>query len=161
MVLSRLMVHAQQVEDIRLRKKNREAKKAGSLERSSSKSNLDVHDKPKFKRSFSNQVPSNFTKNLNDRGSNPKPQKGRNVDPLKETPTCGKCGKKNMRECLVGTNSFYGCGKGCHTVKDLTIVRIQCKENNQAQSSGFNSEDKKWNRFYALKARLNKRTLLT
>ena len=83
--LSRLIVHAQQVEDSRLRKSNREANKAKSFEVSSSKSRLDVQDKPKFKKRFLNQVPSNFSKNRNDRGSNPKPQEGRNVDPPKET----------------------------------------------------------------------------
>ena len=78
------MIHIQQVEDSHLRKRNRESKKAKSFEGSSSKSRLDVQDKLKFKKMFSNQVPSNFSKNRNDRGSNPKPQEGRNVDPPKE-----------------------------------------------------------------------------
>ena len=86
MDLSRLMVHAQ-VEDSRLRKKNREAKKARSSESSSSKSRLDVQDKSKFKKRFSNQFPSNFLNNCNDIVSNPKSQKGRNVDLPSERPT--------------------------------------------------------------------------
>ncbi|XP_069146972.1 uncharacterized protein [Solanum lycopersicum] len=52
MNLSRLMVHAQQVEKSRLRKRNREVKKAKSFESGSSKSKLDVQDKPKFKKRF-------------------------------------------------------------------------------------------------------------
>ena len=84
MDLARLMVHAQQFEESRLTKRNMEAKEAKSFEGSSSKSRLDVQDKLKFKKMFSNQVPSNFSKNRNDRGSNPKPQEGRNVDPPKE-----------------------------------------------------------------------------
>ena len=80
MDLSRLMVHSQQVEDSRLRKKNREANKERSFESSSPKSRLDVQDKPKFKIRLSNQVPYNFSKNRNNGDSNPKPQKGRNID---------------------------------------------------------------------------------
>ena len=45
---------------------------------------FDVQDKPKFKKRFPNQVLSNFSKNRNNRYSNPKPQKGRNYDPPKE-----------------------------------------------------------------------------
>ncbi|XP_015086946.1 uncharacterized protein LOC107030056 [Solanum pennellii] len=55
MDISRLMVHALQVEDSCLRKKNRETKKARSLEISSSKSRLDVQDKPNSKKKFSNK----------------------------------------------------------------------------------------------------------
>ena len=46
------MVQDQQVEDSHLRKNNKEAKKARSFVNSSSKSRLDVQDKPKFKKRF-------------------------------------------------------------------------------------------------------------
>ena len=72
MDLSMLMIHAQQVEEIRLRKRNWESKKSKSFESCSSKSRLDVQDKTNFKKRFSNQVLSNFSKNHNDRGSNTK-----------------------------------------------------------------------------------------
>ena len=94
-----------------------------------SKERLDIQDKPKFNKRFSNQVTSNFSKNRIDRDSNPKPQRGRNIDPPKERPTCGKCSKKHMGEYLVGTNSFYGCGKGVHMVKDCPYLRSQGKGN--------------------------------
>ena len=68
----------------RLRKKNREAKKAKSFESGSYNSRFDVQYKTKFKKRFPNQVLSNFSKNRNNRYSNPKPQKGRNFDPPKE-----------------------------------------------------------------------------
>ena len=64
------MVNAQHVQKCRLRKKNMEAKKESSFESSSFKNMLDVQDKRNFKKRFSNQVPSNFSKNCNDRGSN-------------------------------------------------------------------------------------------
>ena len=52
--LSRLMIHDQQVEESCLRKSNREAKKARYFERCSSKSRLDIQQKPKFKKKFPN-----------------------------------------------------------------------------------------------------------
>ena len=57
MDLSRLMVHAKKVEESHLRKRNREGKKARSFKSGSSKSRLDIQDKPKFKKRFSNQFP--------------------------------------------------------------------------------------------------------
>ena len=116
----------------------------------SSKSRLDVQDKPKSKKWFSNQVPVDFSKIRNDRGSKPKPQKGRNVDPPTERPTCGK---KHVGECLIGTNNCYGYGKGGHMVKDCPNVRSHGKGNGQTQPSGPSSEAPKRNHFYALKAR--------
>ncbi|XP_015078348.1 uncharacterized protein LOC107022176 [Solanum pennellii] len=132
MDLSRLKVHAQQVEDSHLRKKNTETKKATSFKSSYLKSRLDVKDKPKIKKKFLNQVSWIFYKNCNDRGSNPKTQRGRNVEPLKETPTCVKCGKKHVGVCLVRTNSFNGFGKGMHMVKDCPNMRSQRMGNGQA-----------------------------
>ena len=105
MDLARLMVHAQQFEESRLTKRNMEAKEAKSFEGSSSKSRLDVQDKPLFKKRFSNQVSSNLSKNHNDRGSSTNPQEGRNGDPPKERPTYGVCGKKHGDESLVGTSN--------------------------------------------------------
>ena len=98
MDLSGLIVHAQKVEKSHLWKSNREDKWAKSLESGSSKSGLDMKDKPMFNKRFSNQVSSSFSKNHNDRGTSPKPQDGRNVDPPQERPACGKCCKKNRGE---------------------------------------------------------------
>ena len=83
--------------------------------------------------------------------SNPKPQTGRNVDPLRERPTCGKCGKKHVGKCLVVTNSCDGCGKGGHMVKYCPNVRSEGKGNEQTLRSGPNSEAPKRNHFYAFK----------
>ena len=52
MDLSSLIVHAQQVEESRIGNMNREAKGAKLFESGSSKSKLDVQDKPKFKKRF-------------------------------------------------------------------------------------------------------------
>ena len=64
------MFDAQQVEESRLRRKNREAKQARSYDDGSSKGSLDIQDKPRFKKSFYNQVPY---KAHDDKISNPKP----------------------------------------------------------------------------------------
>lgn len=45
---------------------------------------IDVHEKTKFKKRFSNNLPFNFIHNSNERGSNRKQQRVRNVDPPKE-----------------------------------------------------------------------------
>ena len=50
MNISLPMVHAQEVEETRLRRKNREAKKARSYEGGYSKGRLDNKDKPRFKK---------------------------------------------------------------------------------------------------------------
>ncbi|XP_015077507.1 uncharacterized protein LOC107021372 [Solanum pennellii] len=49
MDISRLTVHSKHVQESRLRKRYKEARKARSFESSSFKSRLDVQDKPKFK----------------------------------------------------------------------------------------------------------------
>ena len=92
------------------------------------------------RRCFPNQVPSNLSKTRNERVSNPKPQKGINVDPPKERPTCSKCCKKHVGEYVIATNSCYRCGKSDHMVKDCPNVRNQGKGNSQVQPSGPNSE---------------------
>ena len=101
MNVSRLMVHAQQVEYRRLRRKNKESKKAMSYEGGSLKGKLDIQDKPRFKKSFSNQVPSKFPNARDDRVSNPKYQKGRVTRSPSKNPTCIMCGKK----CVAPSSS--------------------------------------------------------
>ena len=77
MDLSRLMVHAQQIEENSLKTKNREAKKARTYDGGTSKDKFEIQDKPKFNKRFSNQFPSNFSKANKDRVSNLKPQGGK------------------------------------------------------------------------------------
>ena len=67
------MVHNQQVEETMLRRKSREAKSAKSYDGCSSKGRLDIQDKTRFQKRFSNKVPSKFSKANDDRVSNPKP----------------------------------------------------------------------------------------
>ena len=58
-----------------------------SYEGGTSKGRLEIQDKSKFKKRFSNQVPSKFPKAHNDRVSNPRSQKGRGGDTQSDKPT--------------------------------------------------------------------------
>ena len=81
------------MEESTLRRKNNEAKKERFYEGRSSKGRLDIHDKTRFKKKFSNQVPPKFPKAHDDRVSNPKSQKGRgSTSPIKNL-TCGSVTK--------------------------------------------------------------------
>ena len=75
MNISRLMFYAQQVEETRLRRKNKEAKMMKSYDDGVSNGRLEIQDKPRFKKKFTNQVPSKFPKARDDRESRPKSQK--------------------------------------------------------------------------------------
>ena len=102
MDISRLMFHAQRVEETWLKRKNRDFKRAKSYEGGTPKDRLDIQDKPRFKKTVFNQVPSNFLKENKDRVSNPRSQKVRSGNSPSDKPTCAKCGKKRKGECLVG-----------------------------------------------------------
>ena len=69
---------------------------------------------------------------------------------LSKKSTCGKCGKKNYGECLVGTDNFFGCGKSVHKVRYFPNIKGQDKGSRQAQASSSNVDDPKKNYFYAL-----------
>ena len=74
MNISCLMVHAQQVEETRVKRKSKATNRAMLFDGGSSKGRLDIQDKPKFKKRFSNQVPSKVPKARDDRVSIPKPK---------------------------------------------------------------------------------------
>ena len=74
MDLSCLMVYAQEVEETRLKKKNKNAKKTIPYDGGNSKSKFEIQDKPRFKKRFSNPVPPNVPRSNKDTMSNPEPQ---------------------------------------------------------------------------------------
>ena len=153
MDISHLMVHAQQVEETRLIRKAKDVKRAKSYKGGYFKGRLDIQDKPKFKKMFSNQVPSKFPKSCDDRVSNPQSSKGRGINSLNEKSTCTKCCKKHMVECLVGAGNIE------HKVRDCSHVRGQEKGSAQAQATGSNSNVPRKNCFYTLHSRVKKRFL--
>lgn len=63
MILFGMRFHAQKVEGSQVSKMNKEAKRAKSSETAAHKSSLDVQDKPKVKKRFTNKVLSNVSNN--------------------------------------------------------------------------------------------------
>ena len=82
------MVHAQQVEETRVKRKSRDVNSAKSFDGVSSKGRLNINDKSRFKKRFSNQVPSKFPKARDDRVCNPKPKNGRGSSSPTKKQTC-------------------------------------------------------------------------
>nr|XP_010321207.1 uncharacterized protein LOC104647482 [Solanum lycopersicum] len=133
--------------------KNREFKTARPHDRGTSKGKFEIQDKPKFKKRFSNHVPSSLPKDNKDGVSNPKPQGGKVCDSSSESPNCAKCGKRHFVKCLMGSTDFVVCGNSEHLVRDCPMDKTQGRESNQFQTSGLNFDAPKKNRFYALKSR--------
>ncbi|KAH0773627.1 hypothetical protein KY290_010764 [Solanum tuberosum] len=153
MDISWLMVYAQQVEETRLRKKNREVKRARTNDGNSSKGKFEGQSGLRFKKRFSNQSSSNAQNTNKDRVSNPKPQGGNRGGSSMERPTCEKCGKKLEGKCLAGMGVCYGCGKSGHQLKDFPTRTAKGREGNQAPPSSSNADAPKKNLFYALQTR--------
>ncbi|XP_049356909.1 uncharacterized protein LOC125821531 [Solanum verrucosum] len=138
---------------LRLKKKNREVKRARTNDGNSSKGKFEGQGRPRFKGKFSNQSSSNALRGNKGRVSNPKPQGRNSGGSSMKRPTCAKCGKKHDGKCLVGMGVCYGCGKSCHQLKDCPTRTTKGRENKQTAPSGSNSDAPKKNYFYALQAR--------
>ena len=95
MDISGLMVHSQQVEETRLKRKNMMLKRAKSYEGGNSNGRLEIQDKLRLKKRFFNQVLSKFTKSNKDRVHDPRSQKARSGNSPRKKPNCVKCGKKH------------------------------------------------------------------
>ena len=104
------------MEEARSKRKSRDSKRAISFHNGSSNSWLDIKNKPRLKKTVSNQFPAKFPKPLCDSVSNPNPQKGRGTSSPTKKPTCGKCGKKHYGDCLRGKDNCFGCGKSGNKV---------------------------------------------
>ncbi|XP_049394739.1 uncharacterized protein LOC125859037 [Solanum stenotomum] len=153
MDISRLMIYAQQIEETKLKKMNRDVKRPRPDDGNSSKSKSEGQSGPRFKKRFSNQSSSNAPKTNKDRVPHPKPQGGNRGGSSMERPTCAKCGKKHEGKCLAGMGLCYSCGKGRHQLKDFPTRTTNGREGNQATPSGSNVDSPKKNSFYALKSR--------
>ena len=94
-------------------------------ERKSSKNRVEVQDKPRFKRRFSNQDPPNSPSINYSKVSTPKPQEGKGGYSYVEKPLCSKCGIKHDGKCLVGTGNCYGCGKSSQRKRDIPMMKSQ------------------------------------
>ena len=90
MNIFRLMLYARRVEEARVKRKIRDAKRARLFDGVSSNNRLEIQDNPRFKKRVSNQVPSKFPKANGDRVSNTKFKKEKGTNSPNEKPTCRK-----------------------------------------------------------------------
>nr|XP_010318550.1 uncharacterized protein LOC104646542 [Solanum lycopersicum] len=153
MDISCLMVCAQHVEVSRIKRKNRDFKKARPYEGVTSIGKFEIQAKPKVKKRVSDKVLPNLPKDSKDRVCNPWSQMGRNGNSPSEKPTCTKCGNKHRGECLVGTYNCFECGKSGHKVRECPVLKDRGRESNKFQESSPTFDPPLKNRFYAVRFR--------
>ncbi|XP_049372558.1 uncharacterized protein LOC125837496 [Solanum verrucosum] len=158
--ISHLMVHAEQIEEQKLKQVGREVKKARVDDGNSSNNRFEVQGKPRFKKRFSNQGTSSTPKVNKERVPTPKPQGGGGGGSYVDRPTCAKCGKKHDGKCLVGTNGCFSCGNSGHMNRDCPMLKVQGRAGKQVPSSGSNFDAPKKNHFYALQSRSDQKSSL-
>ena len=71
-------------------------------------------------------------------------------------PTCANIGKKHYGECLLGTGSFFGCGKDGHKVRDCPMIASRGREGKQVSHSIAKHDASTKRGFYALRSRVEK-----
>ena len=71
-------------------------------------------------------------------------------------PTCSKCGKKHYGECLLGTGSFFSCGKDGHNMRDCTIIASRGREGKKVAPSVPKDDASTKRRFYAIRSKVEK-----
>ena len=89
MDVSRLMIHAQQIEEEKLKEKTRDSKRARMEDGESSYSRSDG-------------------------GNNSQGKGGSN----QMWPECRECGRRHKGERLASSNACFGCGKSGHKIRD-------------------------------------------
>ncbi|XP_049394544.1 uncharacterized protein LOC125858786 [Solanum stenotomum] len=147
MNISRLMVYAQQIEESKFKRKNREVKRARTGEGNFSNDKSDGQGRPKFEQSYSGQDPSNTPRFNQEKGSR---------SPLLK-PTCTKCGKNHHGKCLAGMDGCYGCGKSDHQVKHFPTLTAKGRDVKKASLSDLVPIPPNYGCLYALWSREDKR----
>ncbi|XP_049391112.1 uncharacterized protein LOC125855429 [Solanum stenotomum] len=155
MDISHLMVHAQQIEEEKLKERSRETKRARIYNGNSSYSRSGGRGHSRFRQRFFGQGSSNAPNFNANSVSNPKPQGG-NVN-RSLFPNCAKCVRKHDGKGLTSSNAYFGCGKMDHKIRDFPSVannvgdkRRRAQPYPSSGTSGSVSNAHKKNMFYAL-----------
>ena len=90
-----------------------------------SRTDLDIQDKRRFDKRFSNQVPSKFPKARNEKTARPKVKKEMIGSSCIEKASSKECGKNNFCACLLGSDKYFCCGKLGHKVRDCPNAKGQ------------------------------------
>lgn len=144
------MDYAEQIEEHKIKQVRRELRKTRVEHSNYSNTRSEVQDKPRFKKIFSNQGPSNTPVIHKGIGSTPKPQEGKGHCPYVDKPISTKCGIKHVVKCVVSTGKCYSCGNTGHIERDFPMMKGQVRENYQAQDSAPNLYARKKKFYYAL-----------
>ncbi|XP_049368383.1 uncharacterized protein LOC125833277 [Solanum verrucosum] len=131
MDISHPMVHAQQMDEGKLKEKSREKKRSIMEDDNPSHARSDGHGIPSYRREFPGQGSSNTLKFNQERVSNPKPQ-GDSSGVL--LPGCSKCDRRHAGDCLAGSNVCFGCGKLGHKIRHCpTVARNEGDSHHRSQ----------------------------
>ncbi|WMV24175.1 hypothetical protein MTR67_017560 [Solanum verrucosum] len=119
------MIHAQQIEEEKLKERSREAKRVKTSDGDFSHSRSDGHGHYMFRQRFSDQGSSNalVPKFNND---------------------------KHEGKCLASTYGCFGCGMSGRKIMDCRSLTSKGREGRQASPTGSGSSAPKKIRFYAL-----------
>ncbi|XP_049405046.1 uncharacterized protein LOC125868441 [Solanum stenotomum] len=140
MNISSLMVHAEQIEEQKLKKMNSEAKRVRTNDGNFSNAKSDGQGRPRTKPRYDSSNTPRFDKEKCSGSPFPKP-------------TCIECGRSHYGKCLVGMDGCYVCGKDGHKVRDFPVLKAKGREGKKVDSRGVDEEPQKKNRFYALQYR--------
>ena len=86
--ISRIMVHARQLEEAGVKRNSRDSKRSKSFDGGSSKVRFDIKEKRRFNKRLYNRVPSKLSRTHDDKVQKPGAQKGRSGNSHNEMPTC-------------------------------------------------------------------------
>jgi len=150
MDIARLMTHAQQIEEAKLKGRAREKKWSRNDDGDSSHVRSDRHGRSKNRQRFFGQGSFNTGKYKEDKVFSPKTHKISNESLW---PTCARCGKRHEGRCLAGREGCFNCDESGHKMRDCPKAKTMIREGKQVATSGADENAQMKNRFYVLQAR--------